>query len=208
MKKLLDEKITPPGGWRFVDPESGFRFKDYSLDELVTHVDEYRAQNKMDPLPDTRAIVMHYICSQKKSGERCVAVRAMTRSLSQYLSGMNAALKMVLRRPSRGFVLQNTAEARAAICVRCPYNKINQNHKSLGNYADRAVQAIVGARTTPFDGRLFSCSICTCPLRSKVHVAQDIVESSLSQRERVRLPNGLPGLDGELLYCWQIKPVA
>lgn len=208
MKKLLNENETPPGGWRFIDPETGFQFcrKYPTLERLVAHVDNYRAENKLDPLPDTRALVMHYICSQKRSESKCVAVHP-SRTVAQYLSGLNAAIKMRFRPLGRGFVLQKTADMRAQVCVRCPHNKVNDNHKSLGYYADRAIQAIVGPRTTPFDGRLFSCSICTCPLRSKVHVAQDIVESSLTERERVRLPQGLPGLDNQPLYCWQVKPV-
>lgn len=208
MKKLLDEKTTPPGGWRFIDPETGYNFhRSYStLDQLVDHINSYRAENRLDPLPDTRAIVMHYICSKPRSAGRCVPVR-YGRSLSQYLAGLNAAIKMAVRPQNKGYVPAGVSEKRAETCVRCPYNKLNQNHSSLGHYSDRAVQALVGARTTSQDGKLFSCSICTCPLRSKVHVAQDIVEASLSAPERVRLPQGLPGLDNQPLYCWQIKPV-
>ena len=211
MLKLLDEKLTPPGGWRFIDPETGYDFPGLkeryaSLDALVEHVDRFRAQNGLDPLPDTRSIVIHYMCTQANVAHRCTEVPT-PRTISQYIAGFRAALKMITRHKSRAYVLPFVAEKRAAICVRCPFNKVNNEHHALGKYADKTVRAIVGDRTTSKDGQLFSCSICTCPLRSKVHVAQDIVESSLSPGERARLPQGLPGLDGQPIYCWQVRPV-
>lgn len=208
MKRLKDPNITPPGGWRFKDPDTGLdynrRYK--NRDELFSHIRKYRAANRLQPLEKLQAIVERWICAHAAAAGAC-REEPKTRSVKQYIEGLTAVVRAKLASDSDRLCNQLVAEARAATCVRCPHNKFNAKQSKLEEYTDNYVQSLVGSRRTPSDDKLFSCEVCSCPLRAKVHFGQKLVEGSLTAEERVLLPAGLPGLDGLPLYCWQTNPI-
>lgn len=207
MKILKSTDISPPGGWRYKDPDTGFDYNQAysSFSDLAAHVVRYRAQNKLDPIPDLPNILSQWLCAQPNMERYCKNVFTK-RTVGQYVRGLGAAAKMA-GASKKIYAPQEVAEKRAAICVNCEYNKPSEDDSKARHYTDEYVQKIVGNRRTALDGKLFSCEICTCPLRSKVHISQKIVEESVTVSERYKLPSGLPGLDGDPIYCWQINPI-
>ena len=208
MKQLSKPEITPPGGWRYIDPDTNFKFRRLyrSLDDLVKHVASYREHNKLPKIPKLEMVIQDWLCSQPNMERYCKGVRVIDRTLSQYLRGARAAVKVWLQ-GDRAFEIEEVAETRAAMCLECRHNKKNDKDSKLHRYTDEYVQDIVGERKTSVDDKLFSCEICSCSLRPKVHISQKIVQESLSNKERKLLEMGLWNVKGDLFDCWQIKPV-
>lgn len=206
MRKLINPDIAPPGGWRYIDPDTGFEFsrRYSSLYELIEHVRIYREQNHLEPLNNISFYVQDWLCKQPNVKRYCNMNHA--RTASQYIRGAKAAVKTAFRGEA-AYEPQKIAEKRAEICVNCPHNKTNPRHSRLLKYSDRAIKEIVGNRKTSFDDKLFSCEVCSCPLRSKVHIAQNIIEESLSIKERRELESNFLGLDGNSIFCWQLHPI-
>ena len=208
MKRIIDLHLAPPGGWRFIDPDTKYQFNEKyrSFDDLVSHVQAYREQNRLSKLEKIRVIIEDWLCKQPDMERYCKEFEAIKRSRRQYIKGAKAAAK-VLTGGDQAFVPIQEAEKRAAVCIRCPYNMLDKEDSRLKRYSNKYIQDIVGERKTSLDAKLFSCEICSCPLRPKVHISQKIVEESLTKEERRKFPMGLWGLDNRPLYCWQLKSV-
>jgi hypothetical protein len=214
MKRLIDRMKNPPGGFRFVDPDNGYKYpRVESMDKLLVHIKTYRAQNKLEPIQRLTTMVECWLCDQPGMESYCIDVGG-PRTFQQYLEGARAGAQIALNRVgmmmglSRSpFTSQTVAEKRAATCVRCRYNVQNEKDSKARRYTDEFVASLVGARHTSEDGKLFSCSVCSCPLRPKVHVSDKIIQERMNANERYRFPNGEPGKDGKPLYCWQVRPI-
>ena len=208
IKGLRVSNIAPPGGWRYEDPDTGFKYSQRyrGMGELLRHVKTYRAQNKLQPIPHLRDVVEHWLCQQPNM-ERYCRSKHMKRTARQYYSGAKAYVSALVDEDDSHLATREEAEARAAICANCPHNEAPEEKSKLAELADVKIQGLVGERTTSLDRELFMCSICSCPLRAKVHFAQDFVEDFMEDRTRYLVPSGLPGKDGQPLYCWQVHPV-
>lgn len=204
MRQLKTHNVAPPGGWRYVDPTTEFKYdKQYrSLAELIEHVQTYRANNKLEPIPELEMVISEWLCYQPNTSYRVVPT---PRNPSQYFRGGLAMARAMLSKSP--YCSQSSAEKRAETCARCMYNQVPESKGPIESMTDKAIQSIVGDRKTSKDQELFICIVCSCPLRAKVHFAQDIVEEEIREVERYRLPNGFPGKDGKPLYCWQINPI-
>lgn len=217
MKRMLTPRVTPPGGWRYVDPDTQFYYGRHyrSLDELLDHVRTYRAQNKHDPISDLRLVVEDWLCCQPAVGRYCKEEPSPAgRTIGHYAQGAKAAVEIAVSKAAASvgiangpFVSLAVAEKRAAICVRCHYNEENESHSRLSRYTDTYVAGIVGNRKTSADGELLSCTICTCALRPKVHISDSIIKSTMKSSDKPRFPNGSLGKDEKPLHCWQVRPI-
>lgn len=208
MRALKTPQITPPGGWRFVDPDTGFEYNyNYrNLPHLLQHITDYRAQNKLSPIADLQAIVENWLCFQPNMDRHWRHVDRR-RTVRQYFSGAKAYAKAKFSKESDYLNSQAEAEARAEICANCFFNEIPQEKSKLAELADVKIQELVGDRKSSRDRELFMCTVCSCPLRAKIHFAQWFVEQNMEDQTRYLAPSGLPGRDGKPLYCWQIHPI-
>lgn len=209
MKQFKDSNVTPPEGWRYVDPDTGFKFRRRydSLKSLVAHVASYREHNELLKIPKLERVIQDWLCNQPHMERYCREVSVTDRTLMQYLRGAKAVAKIWIR-GERALEPVEVAEARAALCLKCRHNKRSSEDSKLRHYTDEYAQEIVGERVTSVDDKLFSCEICSCTLRPKVHISQKIVEESLSSHERRVLSMGLWDVYGRLFDCWQVKPVS
>ena len=205
MLKLLNENRAPVGGWRYVDPDSSFRYeKGYrSLEELLEHIRNYRAQNGLKPIPKLRMVVQDWLCHEVSMGRQCCPVQNVVRGLRHYLRGAKIYAQTVLR--GQEFVSQEVAEQRAEICVCCPKNVINSHHDSMQEYTDRKIMELVGDKTTSNDDKLFTCEVCTCVLAAKVHFPKSLIAESLTKDEKTILESVTEDRDGAPMKCWQLE---
>lgn len=203
--RLRNRLVTPPGGWRYVDADTGFSFDAHypSLRDLLNHVRTYREMNKLPRVSQHE--VEAWLCSQPDMKRYCHDP-APRRTAKQYLSGAKAAARIALGSSEETFCSQKEAEARASLCVNCPHNRGSSN-SLLRKASDKYVKSVVGPRRTSLDSRLYTCTVCSCVLASKVHISQKIVESSLGRQEQGQLHLAIVGLDGRQFYCWQTHPV-
>jgi len=209
VKELKQKNKAPPGGWRYTDPDTGFRFKRrYArFSELEDHVRRYRLLNDLPSIPSLSLVIQDWLCSQSNMESYCRGIEVVSRTLKQYLKGAQASAKMIAA-GEKAYVPQQVAEARAEVCVSCRYNKKSDKHSRLQRYTDKYVKSMVGDRRTSFDEKLHSCDICSCPLRPKVHVSQRIIEESLTRGERKIFKVPLLALDGKTKFiCWQIGSI-
>ena len=207
MKQLKTKLRVPPGGWRYVDPDTGFEYdRPYrSFADLVDHVRRYRSFNGLPRLHQLRFLVEDWLCSQPDMDSYCREFRP-PRSLEQFISGARAAVKVILK-GDESYTSQDIAEARAEICVKCRHNKFSKVQSRLEYYTNKYIKAVVGDRNTSLDEKLFTCEVCTCPLRPKVHISQAIIEESLTKRERRLLAMGVLDVEGNKMECWQVHPI-
>lgn len=90
----------------------------------------------------------------------------------------------------KNMVDQNTADARAAICVECPYNVFPDKGGFL-KWSDDIAEASTGGKKSIFHDRLGSCEVCTCTLKAKVFYSGKI---KLTDEERTKML---------AVNCWQ-----
>lgn len=206
MKRLKSRYVTPPGGWRYVDPDTGFLFNEQiypSFHALLAHISRYREQNHLPEI--SKVEVEDWLCCQPNMERHCREYSS--RSVLQYARGAKAAAKVRLG-GEEVFTSQQVAELRAWLCTECPHNKVDPYASKFKQYSDGYIKSLVGQRRTLLDDKLFSCGVCSCLLRSKVHINQNIVSSSLSRREARILSKPITSVrDGKLFYCWQTHPV-
>ena len=207
MKKFISPQIKPIGGYKFTDPDDGFSYNlPYkTFEELENHVVRYRAQNGYPRIEAFRAVWESYICENNPSmfAKCCDVTEVVKRSFEQYFSGAKAFVRMLVK---KSFVDQMTADRRAAQCVSCTQNVKNIGHSHGQFYSNLFIKKQVGDRKTRFDDKLFTCNICTCILKGKVHYGNKEVGESLSDTEVGRLMREPRHVKtGKKIKCWQLE---
>lgn len=135
--------------------------------------------------------------------KRCCPVSAdIARTFEQYVKGAKAWIRTAFKKEK--WVGQQQADQRAAVCADCTQNLVNIGHRMSKFYTDQFMIHQTGGKKTPFDNKLFTCKICTCLLRSKVHYSTEEVAKSLTDTELgqlSRLPKSI--VNGQPIRCWQ-----
>lgn len=206
MLRLLNSSVGPVGGFRFIDPDNGFSYdRGYrTFEELASHIEEHRKQNKLPPIESLREVWENWICQEFGMEKNCCAVSAdISRTFDQYVSGAKALVRRALS--SDPFVSPGEAEVRSSICVDCNQNLANIGHRMSQMYSDNWMVHQIGNRATSQDSKLFTCKVCTCLLRAKVHYPDAEVAASLSDTDIGRLHREPKSLrTGQHLDCWQL----
>lgn len=206
MLRLLNPNVGPVGGIRFIDPDTQFQYnKPYqNFEELEAHVKEFRDQNKLPPIEDFRQVWENWICHEFGMEKNCCPVSAdVERTFEQYIAGATSYVRRLFSKEK--FVKASDSEKRASRCVDCNQNVANIGHRMSQFYTDRFMLHQTGGKRTSQDKKLFTCKICTCLLRSKVHYPAKEVAASLSDTEVGRLAREPRSLtNGQPLRCWQL----
>lgn len=205
MKRLIEPRRTPVGGWRWKHPETGFEFGPApNRGALLEEIRRYIFANDLKEIPELDDVVEDWVCRQSGNELRCRessgrSVTPRRRTLRETVSGLGAAAKLAVM-GDEALVPMKLAAARAAVCTNCPHNE-----KESGDLGAAALKALVGHRTTPDDARIGTCGVCTCPLKAKVHMKPEIFEGKLTAEQVAALPKETPGLDGNPITCWMIS---
>lgn len=206
MLRLLNPANGPVGGYRFIDPDTNFVYsKAYkTFDELAAHVKVYRDQNKLLPIESFREVWENWICNQFGMEGKCCPVEAdIQRSFEQYISGAKAYVRKLIS--NEKFVSKETAERRAATCVDCNQNLANIGHRMSQFYTDKFMMHQTGGKRTSHDDKLFTCKLCTCLIRSKIHYPSREIAASLTDTDIGRMSREPKSLrNGQPLRCWQL----
>lgn len=202
--EVLNTQHMPPGGWDCVIIETGMRWQgegDYRA--LVGKVAGHLRANKLDgKLAKPRV--------HATTGARLIAEgfddlinrkrpQKARRTLAQWWSGAKAG-KLIAAREKAGLPIlcaPAEAEARAQICVGKCFDKHNVAlaKNVVEQTADEVLAGRVAGRTTKNDKLLRACAVCTCELRTLVHLHQNIFQTENNQAEAAKYPD----------YCWKAQ---
>jgi hypothetical protein len=175
---VKDTTVSPPGGWRYIQPETGFEFTASTLREVVKKVTAHREANGI-AIGDPSADIQDFVCAQLPLGsEDCIHViegdyavktKFTMDDVKRFIQAAVAALG------SRGLVDQPEAERRAAICASCP---LNTNVKGCWRCRGLAewLFKLIGARTTAHGSRLNQCGVCGCAIKAKIWLPLDVAK--------------------------------
>lgn len=184
--------LEGPSYWAFKDPDSGYEYKANSKKELVKLIVSYRAQNELDEIQFLDLVIDNYLCSLPANVGRCRPIPSFKRGLMQTIRGGIGLLENWLYDKT---VDQETADSRAEVCLKCP-NNIFPKMGGFDRWATEVAIAALGDDRKSFhNDQLGVCEICSCPLRSKIYIAPELVE--LTKAELAQMPD----------FCWQKKEV-
>lgn len=170
MKKPTDTVVTPPGGWRYTEPQTGVRFEHTNYRAFLAMIFRHREANRLFTGSGWADEVMDSVCRQnpsipchddEKPERRMDAsdVRRFAISLNNFIGADS----------DKRWVSQEEAERRAAICVNCPHNVVVNGCWGCKGALNWIVEMMAG-RSTSRDADLQQCSKCFCTLRAKVHI--------------------------------------
>lgn len=175
-----------PKEYKFVDPDTGYRFRGRTRQELLSHIVAYRAQNQLEPIEELGLVVENYLCTLPENCGSCHENQAISRGFLKTIKGgvvllVNVALKK--------FVTPEKADERGAVCLNCPHNVFPDKDRFVRWSDDLALHSI-GERRSKHHEALGTCDLCDCPLRVKVW-------------NGVKVKPDRPALYPH--FCWQIK---
>jgi hypothetical protein len=178
--KVADLSITPPGGWRYRQPETGCEFKAATLPALGRVVRDHRAANNLPPGSPLEEI-QAYVCAQLPLGSEDCTTEADPAELADIALKTQFSMEDVKRflmaakdaLGQKGLVDQSEADRRAGICAGCPLNQSVGGCWTCQGLAEWIFK-LIGARITAHASRLRQCGSCGCNIKAKVWLPLDV----------------------------------
>lgn len=184
--KLNNHQQTPPGGYVFIVPETGFKIgRELNLDDLYKKIEDHYRDNAI-PLPaDWKDRVQDQICKTLSpewcsfSGDTKPITYTPDLSAERIFKGLSAlsAMAKAAVKGEEVFVDAEEATNRAEICSRCHLN-MPANFCAgcgIGQAIRNLASGVKGKRTTPYDERLHVCGVCGCKNEAIVHVNRNLL---------------------------------
>lgn len=197
MLKLLDPGTVPPGGFRYLCPETQTWVSAASFNELVAVAEKHRAGNKLGIPDGFREQVEAQLCSHMPPGtckhEAGVAMSGTRRLTFQDVVSATLTLGSWFIKGTPK-VTQDEAERRAQICLSCP---MNQNFDGCTTCAEKdlreAIAGFMGSSKTAVDASLHTCFACGCTLKAAIWFPLEILKKQMTPEIGALLP----------AYCWK-----
>lgn len=202
MAMIRSFRDTPPGGWRYMQPETQLRFTADHYDKLRAQVLAHREYKGL-PLDTIDRDIQSQLClsldrhhCRPEPGEDYRPIDDKTARLTtDMVVSVNKAIGKALGMAILGqdpFVDEAESRRRAAICRRCPFNKFASACSCHAAY--RAIEALIpAAKAQP---GVSVCAVCACSLQAKINLSMDVVRESIAP--------GTVFPD----WCWQAEPPA
>jgi hypothetical protein len=170
IKAILKSKnTTPPGGWRYEQPETGAVLHGSSWSSLIKEVEKHRVQNGIKTA-GLEGDIETFLCSilppsmcqftqPKKTSKKTVGIR----DVADFVNAVKDTLY------NGGVVEEEKARKRAEICARCPLNVSIPGCYGCKGIAN-TVMSLLGSKTHGQEGVIKQCGACGCYLDAKVWV--------------------------------------
>jgi hypothetical protein len=193
MATIKSFRDVPPGGWRYVQPETAVRFYSDTFEDLAAQVRAHREYKGFSTATLARDIERQ-LCSGL-SREHCVPEPGEDyRPVEDLTAQLTADKVKALSRALAAFVLGRAAwvsraeaERRAAVCRGCPFNKPAKACACASAYT--VVETLI-PRERRLDG-VSVCMACGCSLQAKANLPDEVIAASLAPG--LALPE----------WCWQ-----
>ena len=193
MASIKHFRIVPPGGWRYLQPETRVWFTSDTFADLVSQVTIHRGYKGL-PTENVGTDIERQLCwglteeqCQPEPGEDYRPVRDLSSELTVGMA-LSFSKALVAFFSGGGQIVPKEESARRAdICRGCPFNKPSKSCPCTSVYS--LVEAFI-----PKDRKetgVSVCMACGCSLQAKVLVPAEVVAASLPP-ETVVPP-----------WCWQ-----
>lgn len=173
----------------FIDPDTGFQYREESRAALISRINAYRAQNDLPELDALPAVLENYWCSKPNNKGRCEPNNKLHRSLWTTIRG---GISLLVNLWYEKTATQEVAESRAKQCRSCPNNEFPDKNAFVA-WSDAVAVASVGDKKTSYHAELGNCKVCSCVLKAKVFYdgsASFTAEENLEFRK---------------VNCWQLR---
>lgn len=218
---------TPPGGWVFHQPQTGWWAPHpvgHTHDQQVQNIIKHRLANpaitaKHKLSTDFAAVSAELVRYQQGRGalpadvppkltpplstpQLSGAVREAVAVVKKMATG--AALLMQWEEEGMPHVEQAQADSRAATCAKCPKNDKGKSLTEIftvpvANMIKKKMERLDGLNLhTPHDSELKVCQACLCPMRTKVWMPTELVLKRLKPDQKAELQQDNP-------VCWILQ---
>lgn len=168
--KLKDPNLSPPGSFRYTQPESNHLMVGITLGTLLQLVSQHRQNMGYQTHGNLRAEIEDAICQSLSPEDQVAHCDIGVASSSVHWSTVLRFLKTAASWAIGGFQLvpQEEAERRATICATCPLNVALSGCAVCRTTLDEARELLL-KRSTSRDAELRACGICGCDNKAQVH---------------------------------------
>lgn len=190
-----ENEVPPGGGWRYQQHETGHWIHSPSWEELIKDVAKYRKLNNFPIGAQFEQEIREQLCSflppefckHTDPSAKHFQVSPLTLHEAKETASMLVTWFTKYRRRK---VEPSQATARAAKCVRCPFNqKITGCANCSLNVIRELINQIVGGARTEHDNRLESCLICRCTLKAKIWLPIELLKEFLTEEKLNTFPS-------------------
>lgn len=181
MATLENKRDIPPGGWNYVERETGQRFSESSFEDVLAKATAHRKYRNL-PTDGLALIIEDQIClgldagfCRAAEGEDYVPVPNLTQRLNKDMAvAANAGLLEFVK---GGLAFNDPAEAkaRADICRTCPFNTPASSCSC--NIIYKTLDLLMPSSRKP--AGISVCMACGCSLTVKVNMPAEVVTASL-----------------------------
>lgn len=180
MLQLSSRFEIPPGGWRFLVPQTGTHLvaADHSrlYNAAIADLEKHGVPVPIDYLQEFDDTLCHQINCP------CEVVAPATNETRTMTAGDAIRFLRVMREwagVGGELVSQAEADRRAEICAGCPYN-IPITGCSVCQGIAGKIAEIIGERGSRFDGQLRGCAVCACENKAQVHLPLTVLQKGIT----------------------------
>lgn len=176
---LQNKDVVPPGGFRYLQTDTGVWLHAPSWGELVKAVKAHRKANSIPFGAELEQEIETQLCSTLPPGH-CSYGQDQHRKRAKMIGRPSMKKFMELTRTmiqmsGKELVPLPTANQHAEICRKCHYNQRPDGCTSCAMGDLVGLLAGFSLPKTEHDAHLHGCMLCGCSLRAKVHFPADVL---------------------------------
>jgi hypothetical protein len=211
--KLPNYTNSPPGGWKYLVPETGKTIGPFSgwkqcSEILRGHYLSAGYEMPKDIFEKVEAQICGNFpeyCGEPPKGyvERFIA--GVKSAYHTFHNAKQCLITLVSNRAGSGErPSQELLDSRAKTCSECPMN-LPIIECSTCNMAtlNSLIQKLAGAGKTMYDDKLQFCAVCHCNLKAKIATKHEAIWTHMAREQKERLPR--EGVNGSTITCWLIS---
>lgn len=183
--------VSPPGGWQYTQPESGYHMYAINLGTLVKKVAAHRYNMGYSTQGDLAQELEEYNCARLSPADQITHCKSGVKRRNRvHYKQVESFLRTASEWVSRGepLVPLEEAERRAAICAKCPLN-VGTGGCGICNSLLNSLRESVLQRSTSHDSELNACGVCGCDNKTQVHLPLEVLAKGV--------PHTYPS------FCWK-----
>lgn len=197
MQVFLNRDHTPPDGFYYRHPETGFESRAIDIHTWMEGIHAHRKANALPPITEEQATEQNCLtlppgwCRHAQPKNKFVNTRLRWGDI---VEGAKAYIALI----ASGFqtVSQEEADRRAKVCSSC-YLRVQPQGCGSCVKLSRIIVGDIARKKTAHDNHLANraCGVCACPLASVVWFPMSALDKTDSPEKQAQWPS----------FCWRQK---